>query len=56
MDLTLNEITTRPFSFQNLLDLTQANEETVQQLIALSRNKPGVPADECDDHAEQRRS
>ena len=53
--LHLNQIATRPFSFQYELGPIPANPELAHRLAATSRQKWGVPVEECDQRAEQRR-
>ncbi len=55
MRLHLDKTAVRPFSFVNRLEGTPASEERAKNLCEQSRSRWGVPAQECDRRAEERR-
>jgi hypothetical protein len=55
MHLHLSETAVRPFSFRNQLDVTPTDEERARSIVEASRKRWGVPAEECDQRAEERR-
>ena len=54
MRLHLNDRSVRPFSFRNRPDETVSDPARAARLIAASRDRWGVPAAECDEHAARR--
>jgi hypothetical protein len=52
--LHTNQFSTRPFSFHNQIDTSFPNSDRARRLAQLSRERWGVPAEECDEHAHRR--
>jgi len=52
--LHTNHLSTRPFSFHNQIDTSAPNSDRARRLTQLSRERWGVPAEECDERARQR--
>jgi hypothetical protein len=55
MRLHLSGTAVRPFSFRNELDATPPDEKRAHTIVVANRNRWGVPAEECDQRADERR-